>query len=543
MSSDEIDRLLRGIEGEHLEFKEARTTYQFEDLAKYCVALANEGGGKVVLGVTDQRPRQVVGSQAFAQPERTRAGLIERLHLGVTVREIQDPRGRVLIFEVPSRPIGTAIQYEGVRWMRRGDALVPMSDDRLRQIFAESAHDFSADVCPGATMADLSEAAIEDFRRRWITKSRNEALARLDAGQLLRDAELATPAGLTYAALILFGTRMALRRLLPPAEVVFEYRSSQATGPAQDRKEYAEGFFGFHDALWETINLRNDKQHYQEGLFVLDISTFDERSVREAILNAVCHRDYQLGGSIFVRQTPRRLIIESPGGLPAGVTTENILDRQSPRNRRLAEALMKCGLVERSGQGMNLMFEQSIRQGKHLPDFTGTDAHQLTLTLEGHVRDVRFVQFLERTAIETGEAFSTHAFLLLDLLHRGAPVPAPLRPLLPQLVDSGVVEVVGRGRGARHTLTRRYYAATGSKGVYTRKRGLDRQTNKELLFKHIRDNASAGSALKELMQVLPALSRSQVQILLRELRDEGRILPRGKTRASLWYPMSAQSTG
>ena len=99
--------------------------------------------------------------------------------------------------------------------------------------------------------------------------------------------------------------------------------------------------------------------------------------MREAILNAVSHRNYQLGGNIFIRQYPRRLEIDSPGGLPLGITVENILDRQNPRNRRVAEILTKCGLVERSGQGMNLIYEELIKQSKPSPDFTRTDAYRV----------------------------------------------------------------------------------------------------------------------------------------------------------------------
>jgi ATP-dependent DNA helicase RecG len=91
--------------------------------------------------------------------------------------------------------------------------------------------------------------------------------------------------------------------------------------------------------------------------------------VREALLNAVAHRDYRLGGSVFVRQYARRLELVSPGGFPPGITTENIVDQQNPRNRRLAEALAQGGLIERSGQGMNLMVERAIRQSKALPSF------------------------------------------------------------------------------------------------------------------------------------------------------------------------------
>src|SRR5439155_11707415 len=130
-------------------------------------------------------------------------------------------------------------------------------------------------------------------------------------------------------------------------------------------------------------DLRNDVQHYQDGLFMWDVPTFNERVVREALLNAVGHRDYRSGGSVFVRQFPRKLEIVSPGGLPNGITLANILWRQLPRNRRIAEALSRCGLVERSGQGMDRMFEGCIRESKPRPDFTGTDDYQVSVTLHG----------------------------------------------------------------------------------------------------------------------------------------------------------------
>ena len=94
----------------------------------------------------------------------------------------------------------------------------------------------------------------------------------------------------------------------------------------------------------------------------------------------------------------------------------------------------------------------------------------------------------------------------------------------------------GRGRGVRHVLCRRYYKMTGEKGAYTREKGLDRETNKALLLKHIEENKDTGSRLNELMQVLPALSDNQVKKLIAELKNEGKIYHTGTTRAALWYP-------
>jgi len=262
----------------------------------------------------------------------------------------------------------------------------------------------------------------------------------------------------------------------------------------------------------------------------------DEVSVREALLNAVAHRDYRLGGSVFVRQHPQRLEVVSPGGLPMGITPANILDQQNPRNRRLAEALAKCGLIERSGQGMNLMFESAIRQGKALPSFAGTSAHEVRLTLYGTVASPAFVRFIERLGEEKLKSFSTYDFLALDYLRREQTLPEHLKARLPGLISAGAAETIGRGRGTRYILARGLYAALGDKGVYTRTKGLDRGTNKALLLKHIQHNAASGARMEEFRQVLPALSRGQIQVLLRELRRDQLVHHIGATRAARWFP-------
>ena len=305
--------------------------------------------------------------------------------------------------------------------------MVPMSPEKLREIFAESGIDFSEGVCPGLRLEDLDPPAINDFLKRWTAKS-GHSYDKLSHEAVLKAAEAITDSGVTYAGRSLFGTQGAVRKQLPQVEIVFEYRSSEAAGPAAFRKDYRQGFFAVHQDIWERINLRNDAQHYQDGLFVLDIATFDERTVREAVLNAVAHRDYQMGGSIFIRQHQRHLLVENPGGLPLGVTPENIIDRQAPRNRLIMDILLKCGLVEKSGQGVDLMFERSIQQGKPIPDFVGTDRHHVRLTLYGQVQDERFLRFLERVGKEKQLAFGTQ-----DCWSRSGSSRTPCRKLPPRL--------------------------------------------------------------------------------------------------------------
>ena len=403
-------------------------------------------------------------------------------------------------------------------------------------MFHESGPDYSAELHPDASLDDLDLALVERFREMWMRKSGNAALASVTPRQLLQDAELLTGDKITHAALVLLGTHAALGRCLAQAELVFEYRSSEASIPFQQRIEFRSGFLGYLDELWSTINLRNEVLHYREGFFVGDIPAFNEAVVREAVLNALAHRDYRQPGSIFVRQYPRRLEIVSPGGFPPGITAANLLWRQSPRNRRIADACAKCGLVERSGQGANRMFEESIKEGKPRPDFTGTDDYQVEVTLRGEIQNPAFLGFLQKIGAERLATFGTKDILVLDAVQREEPLPEDLKERLPHLMDEGIIERIGRGRGVRFILSRKFHSFLGQDGAYTRRKGLDRETNKALLMKHIEERREVGAAMKEFEQVLPALSRRQIIGLVQELRGEGRIHPEGERRGARWRP-------
>ena len=209
---EQLQQWLSEPEGARLEFKEAKARYDFDKLLQYCVALANEGGGHIVLGVSDRRPRRVVGTAAFDEPGRTEAGLHQRLSHRIPVEELRLPEGRVLVVHVPGRLPGTAWQIDGRYLKRAGDDLANLGDAELKAIFAETGPDFSAQVCPGATWANLSAQGVALFRSRWAQKSGDPRKAAWGDTQTLTltAAELLVDGGVTYAALLLFGSRAAL---------------------------------------------------------------------------------------------------------------------------------------------------------------------------------------------------------------------------------------------------------------------------------------------------------------------------------------------
>jgi len=531
---EQLERIMQEAESEHVEFKSARNNFPSENLFKYCCALSNEGGGHLILGVSDRQPRKIEGTSTFQDINAIKSRLLDTLGFRVDVHEIRSSDKRVLVFNIPERPVGAPRAYKGRYLMRNGEALVPMTPEVLKRIYAEATPDYSSEICRGATIASLSDEAIEKFRRLWIKKSGNTALQHETKEQLLNDAHLIHDDKITYAALILFGTENNIRRLLPQAELIFEYRSSDSSVEFQERIEFRSGFFLWVDEIWDKINVRNEVQSYRQGLFRYEIATFNEDVVREALLNAIAHREYRDGNSIFVRQYPNRLQIVSPGGFPSGITIENIIDRQNPRNRIVSEALQLCGLIERSGQGADRIFGMCIQEGKKQPDYSASDDSQVSLVLDGHLKNPEFVEYLSRLAEEKEMNLSIYDFLVLDSIREGIK-PEDKYNRIPELLGHGVIEKTGRGRAMRYILSHMLYRHVGEAGTYTRQKGLDEGHSRELLLQHIRDSGDLGATKGEFRQVLPDKTVGKISSLLKQLQDAGLIEVRGKTKAARWY--------
>jgi len=444
----EFRALLNEPEGMNLGFRKARANYTFRELAEHCAALANEGGGKLLLGVAEQHPHTVVGTNAFPSPSKFEAKLDAKLGRHVPVQEYFHRAKRVLILHVPARELCSPWNFEGKFLKLDGNSPVPMTSLDMRDIFIrEDPSDFSARPCE-AKLSDLSAEAILYFRKRWALQPRKAHVAKLSIKRLLQEAELIVGDEITFAALILFGTSEALGRYLARAETIFEYRSSFRPGPAQDRQDHRSGFFTYFDKLWEKIDQRNDWQHFREKFIKYGIKTFDEASVREAILNAVCHRNYREEGSIFVRLFPRQIEIDSPGGFPMGITSDNLIDKSKPKNQRLADSLAKAGLVKRAGQGVDVMVEASVRQGKTLPDFSRSTEYGVRLTLDGRLENPELILFLKNLELADNPKLFPHDLRTIYAIANQEHLDETMRSRVPDLLDSGIVIL----RGTRYHL-------------------------------------------------------------------------------------------
>lgn len=529
----EFDGWLTQIEGMNLEYKTARNTFsESHDLPDYCAAIANEGGGKLILGVDPSR--KVVGTKAFLDTYNTLSHkLLHKLNIRIDVEELQHPQGRILIFHIPSRPPGQTIKSTGKYRcpMRAGESLVEMDDMTLKAILNETQPDFSCNIVDGLSLSDMDEAALENFKILWVQKAGRQDYRDFTAEKMLRNIGLMSDNGINYAGLILFAKKEKIDRYLPGSEIIFEWRQTASKIAHDYRINWREPFFKIYNEIWSTINARNLRMPFQEGLFQREIFAYSEKPIREAILNAVAHRDYNISTqSIFITASPEKFTIESPGGFLPGITPENVLYKREWRNRCVAETLEKAGLVERSGQGMDDIFEQTIREGKGLPDLSKSDNFSVRLMIPAQVKDRNFVLFLERITNEKQILLSFEEIYNLEVIRENQPVTKT--EYKDKFLEYGIIEPVGKTRGRQYILSHRYYVLEGALGIHTRLAGLSRDQKKELIINHLKKNKKG--LFTEFLDAFSDLKPKDVENILQELRKAERIKYVGSKRSGYW---------
>lgn len=437
-----------------------------------------------------------------------------------------------MIFHIPVRPFGQAIRSTGNYHypMRAGESLVEMDQLTLKNILNESETDFSAKIVEELTLKDIDKEAMENFKKRWAEKSQRNDYHTFSDEKTLRSIGLLSDKGFNCASLILFGKKDRIDELLPGSEVIFEWRQDAKKISHDFRKNWREPFFKICDEIWETINARNVRTPFQEGLFQREIFAFSEKPVREAVLNAVAHRDYTIQSqSIFIKASPEEFVIESPGGFPPGITIENILHKRHWRNRSIAETFEKAGFVERSGQGIDDIFEHTIREGKGLPDLSESNDFSVCLKIPAQIKDKSFILFLEKIINEKQVTLSFDEIYELEKIRERQPV-AQIENRN-KFLEIGVIERIGKTKGAKYILSHKYYAHEGKVGIHTRLTGISREKDKELILKHLEKNKGYRH---DLQTVFPELNPQDISNILQELKREKKIKFLGTQRSGYW---------
>jgi len=363
----------RAARSEHqrLEFKEAKTQLDNRKLYKYCVALANEGGGHLLLGIEDAPPRNVVGTGAFNDPVDMAAKLFQTLGFRVEIEEVMHPDGRVLVFHVPGRPLGTVYDFEGAYLMRAGEELVPMSEDRLRAIFAEGQPDWlsqaSVNDCDDNKVVQLLDTqSYFDLLHLPYPVNRAGVLERFESEKLIQREG----AGWTITNLggMLFAKKLeSFDRLARKAARVIVYEGTNKLKTKLDKpgtKGYAVGFQG----LVEFINGLVPSNEVIGQALRREVKMFPEIAVRELVANALIHQDFtESGTSVMIEIYDDRMEISNPG--KPFISPERFIDEYQSRNERLADLMRRLGICEEKGSGVDKVVQAAEAFQLPAPDF------------------------------------------------------------------------------------------------------------------------------------------------------------------------------
>lgn len=364
--------LIAPVENEHLEFKEAKTQYDREKLLKYCVAFANECGGHFILGVSDKSPRKVVGTSAFLNTGEIKSYILEKLHFRVEIHELMHADGRVLVFDIPSRPVGQPQHLDGAYLMRSGEDLVAMTSDQLRRIFSEKESDWftqeaKSDLSSEEVIALLDTQIYFDLIKLSYPTTRDGVLERFSQEGFIR--RKGHDWVITNLAAILLAKHLddfsfSLARKAPR---VIIYKENNKLHTVYD-KSWLSGYAVIFDSLVDSVYSAAPKNHFIEEVLRKEVNMFPKQALRELIANALVHQDFLVSGaSVMIEMFSDRVEISNPG-LPF-ISTERFIDAYRSRNEFFANIMRRLGICEEKGSGIDKVIGAVEAYQLPAPDF------------------------------------------------------------------------------------------------------------------------------------------------------------------------------
>lgn len=529
-----------------VEFKSDRKRLSDAELVEALVCLANTEGGELWLGVEDDG--QATGLHADHLALVGLAGMVAARTspaLQVTVEALQVGGVPVAKITVPKAQ-GEVATQAGVYVRRRikhdgTPECVPMlPHERISRASSFGLVDVSAQPVAGSTLADFDPLERERLRQAVQQYGGDRVLLELDDeamdGALGLTQRLADGTRVpTLTGLLLIGRESVLQQRVATHELAFQVLAQQAVRFNEFRR------FPLLKALdWLETNFRpyNPEQELQVGLFRVPVPLVDMAAFREAVANALIHRDYHRMGAVHVRLENDALVISNPGGLVDGVTLANLLVTEPrPRNRALADAMKRIGVVERSGRGVDTIYRGMLKFGRPAPDYGRTDLHNVVLSLPTVPADVAFRRMVVDAERNRNAELPIDSLIALAALREFKRLSADAlakhiqrdaasaKRTLEALTEAGLVEAHGNTRGRSYTLSAAVYSVVSDKAAYTRQVGFGPIQHEQMLLSYIRQHGQIKRA--EVME-LCRLTEGQVKRLLQRMLAAGQIVMRGQ---------------
>lgn len=536
MNIDDFAEILKIGESINTEFKSWNKVSDMKKRINLAVdeliAFANNKGGTLYFGVEDNG--EVTGCDGNYDLQNIIESIYEKTRPSIFVdpEEIEYNGKKVIALTVASDGI-THATTDGRCLKRLGKNSKPFYPDEMSNRYSEiQSSDFSGRILSDSTEDDINKLEVYKLKEKLKARNPESTLADMDDIAFLRDLALVkSDSGnikLTVAGLLFVGKEQAINRLLPQAEVIYLHYSESNLEEYDARLDMKAPIISVIDRLSEKIQDSNRIVNVQVGLFRLEIADFPEKVFQEALLNALSHRDYQSQGAVYVKHYPNKIVIENPGAFLDGITEENIITHPSvPRNKLIAETLQHLKYVQRTGQGVDIIFREMLSSGKPFPEYRSyNDA--VSLTIYSAVDDVDFVKFIANEENERGRTFSLSELMVLRYLKDNSKITVPETERLIQgdrdqaqnacnnLKRYGLIELSGN----EYMLTAKIYDELKNSVDYTKDKAIQYIKAREMILEYIRDR---GFINNELVRELCGFSRKQAIIVLGRMRKENLI--------------------
>lgn len=550
VTPDELLELVANGESFTLEFKRGRRgAINDNDIVEAVVCLANGEGGRLLLGVEDDGtitgldPRH----EATTHPHLLQAMILNKTEspVATNVALVEIPNGPVAVIDVPKAPV--PVGSKSGKYVRRSlradgkpECIAYPLHEMLSVGLTAQGRDYVSTPARGASTRELDPAEFDRFRRLCTSTKGDGTLAELSNEEILRSLRLVLPEHdneLTLGAILLFGSTSGLERFVPTAEVVFQ----QLRGSAVTANETVRlPLFRTAERLFDLIDVRNSEQELMVGLHRIGVPRVPVGTIRESIANALVHRDYSETGPISVQLTEDRFRVSSPGGFPAGITLNNLLDDSKPRSPILAEAFKRAGIVDRAGRGIREMYVQLLRAGRSVPDYSASNNNAVIVQVSTSDADLEMVRFVLEYEDSRGHVLPlNHLRVLHEIKAMGPESTSELvgalnesepvvRSHIARLAEMGLLESRGPGRNRRHHLTAAFYRLANS-SEYVRLQDTDPIQQEHMILAYI---DQFGSITRRKTAELCHLSPGQARVVLKRLTDAGELGLRGERRGA-----------
>jgi ATP-dependent DNA helicase RecG len=535
-----------------VEFKSDLKKLPDRELIEALVCLANAEGGDLWLGVEDDgtptglhAEHRLLEGMAGMVAARTSPSLSVKAEAvevdGVTVARIRVPKAHGEVATTGGVYLRRRVKHDGTP-----ECVAMLPHQRASHASSFGLIDVSAQPVAGATLADLDPLERERLRQAVQQYGGDRVLLELDDEALDGALTLTArqPDGSrvpTLTGLLLVGRETSLRHLVPTHEFAFQVLAQQAVRFNEFRR------FPLLKALdWLETNFRpyNPEEELQVGLFRVPVPKVDMGAFREAVANALIHRDYHRLGAVHVRLEDEALVVSNPGGLVDGVTLANLLVTEPrPRNPTLADAMKRIGVVERSGRGVDKIFRGMLKFGRPAPDYGYTTAQGVVLRLPTAEADLEFRRLVVEHERATNAELPIDSLIALATLRELKRLSADAlaeriqrdatsaKRTLEALTEAGMVEAHGATRARSYTLSASLYQAAGNKAAYTRQAGFSPIQHEQMVLSYVQQHGQIKRA--EVME-LCRLTEDQAWQLLKRLVLAEKLVKHGERRWSFY---------